>query len=93
MKKKYAANFDNDGDIDLVSVAFFPDYENHPEEGFIYWENSGDYLYKRYTFEGVVDGRWWTMDVADIDKVGDLDIVLGNAFFTMGNVPEKLIQK
>ena len=61
--------------------------------GTFYWENSGDYQYKRYTFEGVADGRWWTMDAADSDKDGDIDIVLGNAFFKMGNVPETLVTK
>lgn len=61
--------------------------------GAFYWENSGNYQYKRHTFEGVADGRWWTMDAADLDKDGDIDIVLGNAFFTMGNVPETLVKK
>jgi hypothetical protein len=92
-QKAIPADMDNDGDIDLVSIAFFPDYEKLPQESFIYWENTGDNTYKRYTFEGVTDGRWVTMDVGDMDKDGDKDVILGNALFTFGNVPESLKDK
>ena len=93
VQKAIPADFDNDGDFDLVSIAFFPDYEKLPEESFIYWENTGNYQYKRYTFSGVTDGRWWTMDAGDIDGDGDKDIILGNAFFSFGNVPQSLKEK
>jgi hypothetical protein len=42
VQKAIPADFDNDGDFDLVSIAFFPDYEKLPEESFIYWENIGN---------------------------------------------------
>lgn len=93
IQKAMPADFDNDGDIDLASIAFFPDYDLLPEEGFIYWENSGNFNFKRYTFGGFADGRWMTMDAADVDSDGDKDIVLGNAFFTMGNVPKAMKDK
>jgi acetylornithine/succinyldiaminopimelate/putrescine aminotransferase len=34
-----------------------------------------------------------TMDANDIDGDGDVDIMLGNAFFTLGDVPPALIEK
>jgi hypothetical protein len=88
VQKAMPADMDNDGDIDLVSIAFFPDYEKLPQESFIYWENNGDDTYKRYTFDGVTNGRWMTLDVGDMDGDGDQDIILGSAFFTFGNVPQ-----
>jgi hypothetical protein len=33
------------------------------------------------------------MDANDIDDDGDVDIMLGNAFFTLGDVPASLIEK
>jgi FG-GAP-like repeat len=92
-QKAIPADFDNDGDIDIVSISFFPDYDKFPMESFIYWENSGDSMYIRYTFSGFSDGRWITMDAGDMDDDGDKDIILGNAFFTLGNVPKALIDK
>ncbi len=93
IQKAIPADMDNDGDIDLVSISFFPDYEKHPEESFIYWENSGNDNFRRYTFEGVTEGRWITLDVGDMDKDGDKDIILGNAVLQFGNVPKNLIEK
>ena len=92
-QKAIPADFDNDGDIDIASIAFYPDYEKLPEESFIYWENTGNNNYKRYTFNGFADGRWLTMDAGDIDNDGDKDIVLGNAFFPVGYVPPAYISQ
>lgn len=93
VQKTMAKDFDNDGDIDLASIAFFPDYNNHADESFIYWENKGDNTFNRSTFKGVTDGRWMTMDANDIDGDGDIDIILGNAFFTLGDLPQVLKDK
>lgn len=91
--KAIAKDFDADGDIDIASIAFFPDYKNSPEEGFIYWENKGDLSFKPYSFNEATAGRWITMDAGDIDADGDIDIVLGNAHFQVGAVPEKFTKK
>ncbi len=92
-QKAIPADFDNDGDIDIVSIAFYPDYEKLPEESFIYWENSGNNTYKRYTFSDFADGRWLTMDAGDMDGDGDKDIIIGNAFIPVGHVPPSLIEQ
>jgi mono/diheme cytochrome c family protein len=92
-QKAIPADFDNDGDIDIVSIAFYPDYEKLPEESFIYWENSGNNTYKRYTFSDFAAGRWLTMDVGDMDGDGDKDIIIGNAFIPVGHVPQSLINE
>ncbi len=92
-QKAIPADFDNDGDVDIVSIAFYPDFDKLPKESFIYWENSGDNTYKKYTFSGCIDGRWLTMDAGDMDGDGDIDIVMGNAFIPVGNVPRSLIEK
>ena len=91
--KAIARDFDADGDIDIASIAFFPDYKNTPEESFIYWENKGDLSFKAYSFNEATAGRWITMDAGDIDDDGDIDIVLGNANFSVGAVPEKFTRK
>ena len=92
-QKAIPADFDNDGDIDIASIAFFPDYEKLPEESFIYWENAGNNTYNRYTFSGFADGRWITMDAGDMDGDGDKDIIMGHAFIPVGIVPQSLIDK
>ncbi len=91
--KAIAKDFDEDGDIDIASISFFPDYKNTPEEGFIYWENKGGFSFDPLSFKNVTAGRWLTMDAGDIDGDEDIDIVLGNANFFIGAVPDSLKKK
>ena len=77
----------------IASIAFFPDYKNTPEEGFIYWENKGELSFEPSSFSDVTAGRWLTMDAGDIDGDGDVDIVLGNAVFFIGAMPDSLKKK
>ena len=91
--KAIANDFDRDGDIDLASIAYFPDFDNKPGEAFIYWENQGSLSFKAFTFDRVSEGRWLTMDAGDMDADGDIDIILGNAYFSLGYIPERLKKK
>lgn len=75
------ADFDLDGDLDIVAVSFFPDWESRPEESFIFLENRGNENYAPQTFNTVNSGRWMVMDTHDYDKDGDLDIILGALTF------------
>lgn len=88
-----ANDFDADGDNDLVSIAYFPDYDKTPEESFIYWENKGNYSFEPHSFPGAMSGRWLTMDAGDLDSDGDTDIILGNTRFAFGYVPDSLMAK
>jgi hypothetical protein len=92
-QKAIPADFDNDGDVDLASIAFYADYEKRPEESFIYWENNGNNTYNRYTFNGFADGRWLTMNAGDMDGDGDKDIILGSALIPVGSVPVSYIER
>ncbi len=76
--KAIARDYDLDGDLDIASIAYFPDYEHQPQEGFVYLENTGDLSFKASTINGSASGKWITMDAADADSDGDQDIVIGS---------------
>lgn len=82
--KALARDFDGDGDMDLAVTAFFADYEHNPGEGFVYFENRGNWVFRPYTVAAARSGRWLTMDAADMDGDGKTDLVLGN--FSVGPV-------
>jgi hypothetical protein len=80
--KAIAKDFDGDGDLDIATISFFADYEKQPQEGFVYFQNTGHLNFKPYSLKGTEVGRWLTMDAGDIDGDGRPDLILGN--FSIG---------
>ncbi len=76
--KAMARDFDKDGDLDIATIAYFPDFKNQPKEGFVYLENKGKFAFSATSINEVNAGNWLVMDTADLDADGDEDIVLGN---------------
>jgi hypothetical protein len=70
------ADFDNDGDIDIAAISFFPDFTRQPRNSFLYFENTGK-EFKPFTTSLDNSGRWLVMDANDIDQDGDKDLLLG----------------
>ncbi len=86
-----AVDFDQDGDLDIVAISFFADFENAPDESFIYFENNNLKFTPQKLPEGSA-GRWLVMETADIDEDGDKDILLGALDFA-SKVPQRLFQQ
>ena len=76
--KAIPRDFDLDGDLDIAAISFFPDYENYPEESFVYLENKGNLAFDEYTFPQSTHGRWFVMDAGDLEGDGDVDLALGS---------------
>lgn len=76
-----ARDFDEDGDLDIAAISFFPDFESHPERGFIYFEDKGQYQFLPHITSMASAGRWLVMEAADYDGDGDCDILLGATNF------------
>jgi hypothetical protein len=75
------ADYDQDGDLDIAAIAFFPDYRREKPLGFLYLEQVAKGTFKRSTFRQQNRGRWIVMDAGDLDGDGDLDIALGSLAF------------
>jgi len=76
--KAIAGDFDGDGDQDMAMIAFFS--EAGMGGSFIYFENLGGMRFKPWDMK-VPDGLWLVMESGDMDKDGDLDLILGNFQF------------
>lgn len=86
-----ARDFDEDGDLDIAAISYFPDYEKSPRESFVYLENKGNWQFDCRTFRECIAGRWLVFDVGDLDGDRDLDIVLGSHINGPNDAPSFLL--
>ena len=88
-----ARDFDQDGDLDIAAIAFFPDFTLNPVRSFVYLENTGNNKFVPRTFADTNRGRWLTMDTADVDQDGDLDLLLGSFYLAITPTPKKYLER
>ncbi|HEX5169548.1 MAG TPA: VCBS repeat-containing protein [Cyclobacteriaceae bacterium] len=73
-----ARDFDQDGDLDVVAISFFPDFENAPEGSIVYLQNENrNYQFSPQTTKLAKRARWLVMDAGDYDFDGDCDVIIG----------------
>lgn len=85
-----AADFDQDGDLDIAAIAFLPDFSAEVRQQFVYLENTGELQFQPSTHPATHQGRWMVMDVGDYDGDRDIDILLGAGYLPIGMSVEYL---
>ena len=88
-------DFDQDGDVDFALISTFPNYQEFPEQSFIYLENkdADDFEFTANILEDPSLARWFLMDASDIDNDGDEDIVLSSLTLGFTPVPKVLTDR
>ena len=76
--KAIATDFDGDGDQDIAAIAFFADFTQQPQKGFVYLENKGKLSFTPQIETKTDENRWLLMESGDFDGDGDSDILLGS---------------
>ncbi|MCC8407647.1 VCBS repeat-containing protein [Mucilaginibacter sp. UR6-1] len=87
-----ADDFDKDGDTDLVATAFFPEFTKLADESFVYLDNvnSKAFTFRSYITKSTIPLKTLTLEKADVDGDGDLDIITGHFAQSPGAVPDSL---
>ena len=82
--KALARDFDQDGDLDLAAIGFYPDWSLEHPITFVYLENQGHRGMLASTMRQEHWGRWLTMDAGDFNQDGFPDLILGGAYVRHG---------
>ncbi|MFC3878800.1 FG-GAP repeat domain-containing protein [Algoriphagus namhaensis] len=75
------ADFDLDGDMDLFTLAFFPDPNQSPSQSLIYFSQSSSLQFDPFVPKLSTKNKWLTLTKGDLGGDGDLDIVVGEFDF------------
>ncbi len=87
-----ADDFDQDGDIDFAVSAFFPELTRLSSESFVYLENTDArrFQFTARTLNLPTPVKSLTLEKADVDQDGDMDLVLGQFSYSPVAVPPAL---
>lgn len=85
--KSIADDFDRDGDMDIASIALYPDWDKEFPVTFVYLENDGTMQFTASTIPDENWGRWMVMDSGDVNGDGYQDLILGAAYIYKGIAP------
>jgi len=88
-----AADFDQDGDEDLAIIAHFPDFEQKNDENFVYFRNDGNFKLTPMKFSKPLNGGLLTLAKMDVDKDGDIDLLVGNYLDFLTNPSNDLVEQ
>lgn len=72
------ADFDKDGDVDIMTTSNFADPARHPERGIMYFENTGHYKFRPYAFSAASGNEWNVMAAGDLNSDGWPDVIVGS---------------
>lgn len=72
-----AVDFDNDGDLDIAAISFFPKKGRRSGGSFLLFENLGNYKFTARSLDAADRARWLVMETGDFDHDSDVDILLG----------------
>jgi hypothetical protein len=81
------ADFDRDGDLDLLITSNFADFANHPERGIIYLENLGGYRFRPYAFSIASNNQWNLATTVDLNHNGWPGVIVGS--MNLGNIAKR----
>lgn len=71
------ADFDKDGDLDILATSNFADPRTHPERGIVFLENKGGYQFQPYSFSAAAANEWNLTATGDFNRDGWLDVIVG----------------
>ncbi|QKZ12131.1 FG-GAP repeat domain-containing protein [Spirosoma sp. KUDC1026] len=89
-----ADDFDQDGDIDFAISSFFPELTTLSAESFMYLENRNEkkFRFVAHVARTMVPIKSLTLEKADVDNDGDMDLILGQFAYSPVPVPPALQQ-
>ncbi len=81
-------DFDQDGKVDVVTIAFFPDRKQISFQNLIYFKQAASGDFHPYILKEQLADHWLTLTKGDLDLDGDEDLVIGTfAFDQLYQVP------
>jgi len=86
-----ARDFDLDGDLDIAAIGFSDDL-GKTEHGFLLLKNDGKMNFSAFSSPDAANGKWITMEAADLDNDGDDDIIIGSFIYNLGEM-SKIVGK